>query len=673
PQPQPQPSQDARISMNLLQNLMDTCITLTRRVEHLEHDKVSQALEITKLKSRVKKLERRNKASKLMRLKKVRSAQNEDVVLEDAKDVAVEKSVDEEELDLAELQEVVDVVTIAKIITKVVTTASTTITAADVPIPAAPTLTAAPSRRRKGVVIRDPKETTTTSTIIHSKAKSKDKGKGILRKQKEDKTVKRYQALKRKPQTKAQARKNIMIYLRNVVGFKMDYFKGMSYDDIRLIFKKHFDSNVAFLQKTKEQMDEEDSKALKRLNESQEEKAAKNQIYMLKSGKIKEVFMVKKKSRVGSCWNPVMLNNVRLEVEEESEVSLELLSVRVKDLQESKDPHYGFKQAPRAWYDELSKFLTSKGFTKGKIDTTLFTIRYREDILLVQIYVDDIIFGCTNPKFSKRFEKLMHGRFEMSLMGEMKFFLGLQIHQSPRGIFINQLKYALEILHKHGMEKGQSIGTPMAMKPKLDADLSGNPVDQTDYHSKIRSLIYLTSSRLDIVQAGSIFGLTAFLDPDHAGCIDTRKSTSGGIQFLGDTLVSWMYKKQDCTTMSSAEAEYVVLSISYAQVIWMRTQLQDYGLNYNNIPLYYDSQSGIAISCNPVQHSRTKHVHTRYHFIKERVENGIIELYFVRTEYQLADMFTKALPKDRFKYLVRRIGMKCLTPAELEVLAKKSA
>nr|GEU40959.1 hypothetical protein [Tanacetum cinerariifolium] len=227
---------------------------------------------------------------------------------------------------------------------------------------------------------------------------------------------------------------------------------------------------------------------------------------------------------------------------------------------------YGLKQAPRAWYDGLSKFLTSKGFTKGTIDPTLFTIRYGEDILLVQIYIDDIIFGSTNPKYSKRFEKLMHSRFEISLMGEMKFFLGLQIHQSPRGIFINQAKYTLEILHKHGMDKGQSIGTPIAMKPKLDADLSGNPVDQTDYHA------------------------------NHAGYIDSHKSTSGGIQFLGDKLVSWMSKKQNCTAMSSAKAEYVALSTSCAQVMWMRTQLQDYGFNYNKIPLYCDSQLAIAIS-----------------------------------------------------------------------------
>nr|GEZ57649.1 hypothetical protein [Tanacetum cinerariifolium] len=178
---------------------------------------------------------------------------------------------------------------------------------------------------------------------------------------------------------------------------------------------------------------------------------------------------------------------------------------------------YGLKQAPRAWYCELSNFLTSKGFTKGTIDPTLFTIRYKKDILLVQIYA----------------------------------------------------KYALEILKKHGMEKGQSIGTPMATKPKLDVDLSGKLVDQTDYHSKIRSLVYLTSSRPDIVQGlwylkDSGFELTAF---SNAGCIDTRKSTSGSIQFLGDKLVSWMSKKQDCTAMSSTEAEYVALSTSCAQVM----------------------------------------------------------------------------------------------------------
>nr|GEV14325.1 integrase, catalytic region, zinc finger, CCHC-type, peptidase aspartic, catalytic [Tanacetum cinerariifolium] len=220
---------------------------------------------------------------------------------------------------------------------------------------------------------------------------------------------------------------------------------------------------------------------------------------------------------------------------------------------------YGLKQAPRAWYDELSKFLTSKGFTKG-----------------------------------------------------------LQIHQSLRGIFINQAKYTLKILHKHGMDKGQSIGTPMATKPKLDADLSENPVDQTNYRNA-----------------------------DHARCIDSRKSTYGGIQFLGDKLVSWMSKKLNCTAMSSAEAKYVALSTSCAQVMWTRTQLQYYGFNYNKIPLYCDSQSATEFHVTPYSTA-------------------------VPSTSILADMFTKVSPEDMFKYLVRRIGMRCLTPVELEVLANES-
>ncbi|GJV90677.1 retrovirus-related pol polyprotein from transposon TNT 1-94 [Tanacetum coccineum] len=292
---------------------------------------------------------------------------------------------------------------------------------------------------------------------------------------------------------------------------------------------------------------------------------------------------------------------------------------------------YGLKQAPRAWYDELSNFLMSKGFTKGTIDPTLFKIKYGEDILLVQIYVDDIIFGSTNPKYSKRFEKLMHSRFEMSLMGEMKFFLGLQIHQSPKGIFIIMPSTAFKIIKKHNKDNCHSIlmVTPLATNPKIDEDLSGEPEDQSGL-SYTTTQKHLKEVKRILIPKG--YHLTW----------DSRQSN-------------------------------VALSASCAQVMWMRTQLQDYGFNYNKIPLYCDSQSAIAISCNPVQHSRTKHIHTRYHFIKEQVENGIIELYFVRTEYQLADMFTKALPEDRFKYLVRRIGMRCLTPADLEVLTNETA
>nr|GEV08802.1 hypothetical protein [Tanacetum cinerariifolium] len=186
--------------------------------------------------------------------------------------------------------------------------------------------------------------------------------------------------------------------------------------------------------------------------------------------------------------------------------------------------------------------------------------------------------------------------FEMPMMREMTFFLGLQVNQSLRGIFINQSKYMLEILKKYGMETCDPTGTPMEIKDKLNLDKNGT---------------------LD-----SGFELTAFSNADYAGCQDSFKSTSGRTQYLGKNL----------------------------------TQLTDYGFHFNMIPIYFDSKSAITISCKSVQHSRIKHIIVRYHFIKEHVEKGTIELHFVKNDNQLADLFTKALPMDRFNYLVRRLG-----------------
>nr|GFA39815.1 uncharacterized mitochondrial protein AtMg00810-like [Tanacetum cinerariifolium] len=158
-------------------------------------------------------------------------------------------------------------------------------------------------------------------------------------------------------------------------------------------------------------------------------------------------------------------------------------------------------QAPRAWYDELSTFLLQNGFSKGKIDPTLFTRRFDDDILVVQVYIDDIIFGSTDPRYATLFSDLVKSRFEMSMMGEMAFFFGLQVNQSPSGIFINQSKYVHEILKKYGLNTCDSIGTPMDIKDKLDFDHIGTPVDAMKYHSMIGALMYLTSSRPNIVHA----------------------------------------------------------------------------------------------------------------------------------------------------------------------------
>nr|GEW90821.1 hypothetical protein [Tanacetum cinerariifolium] len=189
------------------------------------------------------------------------------------------------------------------------------------------------------------------------------------------------------------------------------------------------------------------------------------------------------------------------------------------------------------------------------------------------------------------------------------------------------------------MESCDHVGTPMEIKDKLDLDQNGTPVDATKYRSMIGALMYLTSSRPHSIRylfmcSDSSFELTGFSYADYAGCKDTFKSTFGRAQFLREKL------------------------------------LTDYGFHFNKIPIYCDSKLAIAISCNLVQHSRTKHIAVRYPFIKEHVEKGTIELYFVKTDYQLADIFTKALPADRFNYLVHHLGMRNLSPNELERLAK---
>ncbi|GJS11095.1 retrovirus-related pol polyprotein from transposon TNT 1-94 [Tanacetum coccineum] len=327
---------------------------------------------------------------------------------------------------------------------------------------------------------------------------------------------------------------------------------------------------------------------------------------------------------------------------------------------------YGLKQAPRAWYDTLSKFLMATKLFKGAADPMLFTHKTGKHILLVQIYVDDIIFASTDPTAC------------------------LQVSQSPRGIFINQAKYALEILNKYGMDLTDPVDTPMVDRLKLDEDLKGTLVDQTRFRGMVGSLMYLTASRPELVfvmcmcvryQAkptknhleaikrvfwylrGTIhmglwypkdnaMALIAYVDVDHAGCQDTRRSTSGSAQFLEEKLVSLSSKKQRSTAISTTEAEYIAMSSCCAQILWMRSQLKDYGFELNKIPLYCDNKSAIALCCNNVQHSRSKHIDIHHHFIREQVENREVELYFVETNYQLADILTKALPRERFEFLL---------------------
>nr|GEX92097.1 retrotransposon protein, putative, Ty1-copia subclass [Tanacetum cinerariifolium] len=279
-------------------------------------------------------------------------------------------------------------------------------------------------------------------------------------------------------------------------------------------------------------------------------------------------------------------------------------------------------------------------------------------------------------------------------------------HACPRGIFINQSKYALESLKKYGLESCDPVDTPMVKKSKLDEDKEGKVVDPSHYRGMIGTLLYLIASRPDLqfaicmcaryqaqptekhvhavkrifrylrgtVHRGlwypkdSSIAVIAFADADHAGCQDTRRSTSGSVQFLGERLISWSSKRQKSAAISSTESEYIALYGCCAQILWMRSQLSDYSLAFNKITMYCDNKSAIALCCNNVQHSRSKHIDIRYHFFKEQVEKGVIELYFVNTEYQLSDLFTKALGRDRIEFLTNKLGMRSFTPKTLQKL-----
>ncbi|GKB13217.1 retrovirus-related pol polyprotein from transposon TNT 1-94 [Tanacetum coccineum] len=307
-----------------------------------------------------------------------------------------------------------------------------------------------------------------------------------------------------------------------------------------------------------------------------------------------------------------------------------------------------------------------------------------------------------NPSHVYKLKKASNGAIDLTLF----------TRQAGNDLLLDYkfLKVLEAIVKKHGMLTSNSVDTPMVEKSKLNEDLHGTPIDATLYRDMIGSRMYLTSSKPDLIYAvclcaryqamptekhlnavkrifqylkGTInmglwyskdtgMSMTAYADADHAGCQDTKRSTSGSAQFLGDKLVSWSLKKQKCTAISSIEAEYIALSGCCAQILWMRSQLTDYGFQFNKIPLYCDNNSAIALCCNNVQHSRAKHIDVRYHFIKEQVENGIVELYFIRVEYQLADSFTKPLPRERFNFLIEKLGMRSMSPKTLKRLAEET-
>ncbi|KAG9459176.1 hypothetical protein H6P81_003684 [Aristolochia fimbriata] len=359
---------------------------------------------------------------------------------------------------------------------------------------------------------------------------------------------------------------------------------------------------------------------------------------------------------------------------------------------------YGLKQAPRAWYERLTQCLCSKGFTRGGVDKTLFIKREDQKLTLAQIYVDDIVFGSTSDYAQRQFFKHMQEEFEMSMVGELAYFLGFQIKQRVDGIIISQEKYARNLVKKFGLEDAKAMRTTMSTTDRICKDKNGTPADPTLYRSIIGSLLYLTASRPDICYSVGLCArfqsapkeshvktvkriiryvkstfnlgiwyaaetrnvLAGYSDADWAGNTNDRKSTSGGCFYLGTNLVSWYSKKQNSISLSTAEAEYIATGSCCAQLLWMKQMLEDYGVPSGVLTMYCDNTSAINISKNPVQHSRTKHIDIRHHFIRELVEGGKVILEYLSTENQLADIFTKSLDAKRFEFLRGALGLCCI-------------
>jgi hypothetical protein len=294
----------------------------------------------------------------------------------------------------------------------------------------------------------------------------------------------------------------------------------------------------------------------------------------------------------------------------------------------------------------------------------------------------------------------MTQKFEMSMMGELNYFLRFQVKQLKEGTFISQTKYTQDLLKRFGMKDAKPAKTPMGTDGHLDLNKGGKFVDQKAYQSMIGSLLYLCASRPDIMLSvcmcarfqsdpkechlvavkrilrylvsmpcfgiwypkGSTFDLIEYSNSDYAGWKVDRKSTSRTCQFLGRSLVSWSSKKQTFVAISIAEAEYVVVGQCCMQLLWMRQTLRDFGYNLSKVPLLCDNESAIRLADNPVKHSRTKYIDIWHHFLRDHQQREDIDIYRISTENQLADIFTKPLDEKMF----------CKLRSELNVLDSRN-
>ncbi|KAJ9537516.1 hypothetical protein OSB04_030249 [Centaurea solstitialis] len=358
---------------------------------------------------------------------------------------------------------------------------------------------------------------------------------------------------------------------------------------------------------------------------------------------------------------------------------------------------YGLKQAPRAWHSRIEEYFMRNGFKKCSHEHTLFVKNGKEgDFLLVSLYVDDLIFTGTNLSLCEEFKISMKQEFDMTDLGKMKFFLGVEIQQMNEGIFLCQKKYAREIVTRFGMENCNAVKNLIVPGTRMSLEEEGEEIGATQYKQLIGSLMYLTNTRSDIMyvvcflsrfmakpkkahllaakrvlryingtlelglfyKKGSNEDLQAYTDSDFAGDMDSARSTSGYVFLMGEAAVAWSSRKQSVVTLSTTEAEYVAAAACACQCIWMKTILESFGQTQNKCSVVFcDNSSSIKLSKNPVFHGRTKHINVKFHFLRDLVKDGEIELVHCGSKDQIADIMTKPLKLDTYEQLRRMMGV----------------
>ena len=367
---------------------------------------------------------------------------------------------------------------------------------------------------------------------------------------------------------------------------------------------------------------------------------------------------------------------------------------------------YGLKQSPRCWNEVLHKHLIDMQFIQSISDPCIYVGKINGQLVFVAVYVDDLIIAAKQSSVIDKTKKLFAQKFSVKDMGQLHYFLGVRIIQTTNSVWLSQEKYCNNILERYGMSNCAPVATPMETSAKpLKAHDSSKICDQRLYQSVIGSLLYLAgATRPDLSQSvhklaqysscpttehwslvkrilryvkgtvdvGLLFkchsnsSLAVYADSDYAGDLSDRKSTSGYVLLKNGAAISWKSKKQSVVAQSTAEAEYVALFFAVQETIWIRRMLHDLHEELSGPTVVYeDNQAAIKIVQNPVDHPKTKHIATKFHFTRQHVEDGVVKLTYCPTEKMLADIFTKPLARDRFEMLRYGLGL-TLEPQEAE-------